>query len=175
MMIADSSNIPTPPRRRVPWRVIAVTVTCAVLVFGAMFVQALNRAWREMLRLDCQHNLSELGVPCREFAEKHNGQFPSKWTELNFVGEDFNWAKVLCCPQTHHETGDWKSVDLWADYRLLPGRSTHDPPNTILAIEPLGNHASTGANVLFVDGSTEWWPLARLLPPKQQAPANNSK
>jgi prepilin-type processing-associated H-X9-DG protein len=112
--------------------------------------------------------LSELGVRCREYAEKHNGHFPSAWDELDFVGDDANWAKVLCCPQTHHEIGAWSAVNLKAEYRLLPGRSTNDPPDTILALEPLENHASMGANVLFVDGRTEWWPRSRLLEPRTQ-------
>ena len=158
--MADTSTSPTASRRRVLAAVILATIVVAI---GIMLLQALNRAWAKMLRLDCEHNLSEIGVICREYAGKHNGHFPSAWVELNFTGDDTNWAKALRCPQTDHEIGAWATVDLWADYRLLPGRSTNDPPDTILAVEPLGNHASTGANVLSVDGSTEWWPLSRLL------------
>jgi prepilin-type processing-associated H-X9-DG protein len=163
--MATSTN-PTASRRRPSGRVILGTIASIILVFGAMLLQSVNKAWAKMVRLDCEHNLSQLGVRCREYAVKHNGHFPSAWVELDFVGDDANWAKVLRCPQTHHETGAWSTVDLWSDYRLLPGRSTNDPPDTILAVEPLGNHASTGANVLFVDGRTEWWPQSRLLEPR---------
>jgi prepilin-type processing-associated H-X9-DG protein len=58
---------------------------------------------------------------------------------------------------------------LWADYRLLPGRTTNDPPDRVLAVEPLANHGSSGANVLFVDGSCEWWPVSRFLGPAKRA------
>jgi prepilin-type processing-associated H-X9-DG protein len=141
-----------------------LVVLAVIIVVGAIrLVSDFDLAWEKMVRLDCQGNLRELGIPCFEYAAKHDGHFPSTWSELNFVGADANWSKLLRCPSTHHETGTLAKVDLWADYRLLPGRSTNDVPNTILALEPLANHKSIGANVLFVDGSTAWWPAARLL------------
>lgn len=126
-------------------------------------VSRFNAGWEGMVRLDCQNNLTELIVPLREYAAVHNGHFPSTWVELNFAGDEANWAKLLRCPDAGHEVGTWAQVDLWADYRLLPGRSTNDSPDRILALEPLGNHRAAGANVLFVDGRTQWLPAARLL------------
>ncbi len=90
------------------------------------------------------------------------------------MGDYSNWAKLLRCPSTRHDIGIWPQVDLWADYRLLPGRSTNDPSDLILVIEPLGNHGSAGANVLFVDGSTQWWPASRVLRASVEAVTNNA-
>ncbi len=147
------------------WVAIAGMIVIGVIL---MVVSAFKEAWGKMVRLDCQSNLRQIGMQCREYAAKHDGHFPSTWVELDFVGEDTNWAKLLRCPSTGHEVGIWTQVDLWSDYRLLPGRSTNDPTDRVLALEPLANHRSAGANVLLVDGSTQWWPAPRLLglPPK---------
>jgi len=126
-------------------------------------VWGFNMARERMVRLDCEHNLKELSVPLREYAAAHNGNFPSTWVELNFVGDEANWAKLLCCPAAGHGVGTWAQVDLWSDYRVLSGRNTNDSPDRILAVEPLSNHGAAGANVLFVDGRTQWWPVSRFL------------
>ena len=143
-------------RRRLP----AIAGILAVVV-AVMFITAYLKGWKKMVRLDCQSNLRQMGLLCREYAAEHVGHFPSTWGELNRGGDDTNWVRLLRCPSTHHEVGVLKEVDLSADYRLLPGRTTNDPPDTILAQEPLENHGSVGANVLFVDGGTQWWPASR--------------
>jgi len=145
-----------------PRKILAAIVGIIAIVVVVELVSGFREAWRKMVRLDCQTNLKLIGLRCREYAEAHNGHFPSTWFELNLVGEDVNWAKLLHCPSTGHEVGAWTQVDQWADYRLFPGRTTNNPPNTILALEPLANHNSAGANVLFVDGGTQWWPAARV-------------
>lgn len=153
---------PGPPTLKI-WSYFAI-IACFVAVWLVFeFTLSIRGAWGKMVRLDCQHNLRQIGLMACEYAGDHGGNMPSSWVELNFVGEYTNWARILRCPATRHEIGIWKQVDLWADYRLLPGRSTNDPPATILALEPLANHGSLGANVLFVDGSTAWWPASRVL------------
>jgi prepilin-type processing-associated H-X9-DG protein len=138
---------------------IAVVVLLGV-VLGAL---VMRQGFKGLARMDCGHSLVQIGVRCREYAAAHNGSFPSTWIQLNLVGEDANWAQLLRCPSTRHEVGEWAQVDFWADYRLIQGRTTNDPPGTVLAIEPLANHEGTGGNVLFVDGSGQWWPASRIL------------
>jgi len=151
------------PRRPSPWFILAAVAVVVAVIVVVMLVSATRAAWEKLVRLDCMNNLRQMGLSCREYAAEHGGHFPSKWSELNFVGDNTNWVKVLRCPDTGHELGAWSQVDHWSDYRLLPGRSTNDPPETILAIEPLANHKGEGANALFVDGSTAWWSAARVL------------
>ena len=172
MSEAHSTPEKSPPRpsRSSIWAAIACIIALGVVVVLVSGYEG----WGKMLRLDCQSNLRQISLRCREYAAAHDGHFPASWGELNFVWEDSNWAKLLRCPSTHHEIGVWTQVDLWADYRLLPGRSTNDPPDRILALEPLGNHGSAGANVLFVDGSTQWWALSRLLGPAVGVATNNA-
>lgn len=109
--------------------------------------------------------LRDIGVRCREFAIDHNGRFPTQWLELDWNQTNrfttSNWPQMWVCPTLGHKAGAWDRVDLWSDYRLIAGRTTNDAPDTILAIEPLANH-NDGAHVLFVDGSTAWWPASKL-------------
>ena len=150
---------------------VIVAVIFAVCVIVAVF--AYKAAWEKMLRLDCQSNLKQIGLLCREYAAEHDGRFPSTWVELNLVKDDANLVRLFRCPSTHHEIGIWTQVDLWSDYRLLPGRTTNNSPDRILALESLGNHGSIGANVLFVDGRTQWWPVSRLLGTASEIATNN--
>ena len=128
--MAETDVSPIASCRRPSGNVVLATIVGIILVGGGMVLQSYHKAWGRMLRLDCECNLRQLGSRCREYAIDHNGHFPSEWVELNFVGEDTNWAKTLRCPQTDHEIGGWTQVDLWADYRLLPGRTTNDPPDS---------------------------------------------
>jgi len=144
-------------------RILAVIAGIIGLVVVVVFILGYRAAWDNLAIVDCRHNLRQVSVPLREYAETNNGHFPSTWVELNFVGEYTNWAKALHCPRAGHNIGKWTQVDLWADYRLIPGRTTNNSADTILAIEPLSNHGATGANVLFVDGSTQWWSASRVL------------
>ena len=125
-------------------KVLAVIACFAFVIFAVMLMSSCRTAWERMLRLDCQSNLRQLGISCREFAATNNGRFPSTWVELNYVGENTNWAKLLHCPTAGHDIGKWTQVDLWTDYRLLP-----DEPRTILPIRflPLSRSAIMGWTV----------------------------
>jgi len=144
---------------------IAVGIT--VVAAPVLYVVAVMIAMKAHLKDDCRMlHLRNIGVRCREHAVKYNGQFPGKWSELEWddMGGITNstWGRQFVCPTVGHGAGDWKLVDFWSDYRLIPGRTTNDSPDTVLAIEPLSNH-ETGANVLFVDGSLAWWPAAKII------------
>lgn len=146
---------------------IFIAVGIIVVAAPVLYVVAVMIGLNAHLSDDCRMlNLRNIGVRCREFAEVHEGRFPTKWSELEWedMGGITNttWPRVFICPTVGHESGDWDQVDLWSDYRLIPGRTTNDSPDTVLAIEPLSNH-KTGANVLFVDGSSQWWPTAKVI------------
>ena len=154
----------TTPEGRPQWAKLIMAVVAGILVAVAVDIwSAYQAAWEKMLRLDCRHSLNLLGLLCREYAAVHEGRFPSTWVELESVEYGTNSIQLFRCPSAGHEIGAWAQVDSWSDYRLLPGRSTNDPPDRLLALEPPENHQGAGGNVLFVDGSTQWWPPARLL------------
>ena len=144
---------------------IFIAVGIIVVAAPILYVVAVMIGLKAHLKDDCRMLLARnLGVECRVYAAKHDGQFPTKWSDLEWDGMDgiTNMTWVYACPTVGHGVGDWRLVDLWSDYRLIPGCTTNDPPETILAIEPLSNH-ETGANVLFVDGSSQWWPKTKVL------------
>lgn len=134
-----------------------------LLVVGVLFVGSWNRGWRKMVAMDCAHQLSLIGAECRVYAERHAGHYPDKWADLGPNEDNGDWIKLFCCPSGGHEAGAWTNVDLWADYHLIPGRTTNDPVSQILAVENLVDHPGGGANVLHVDGTTRWVPVSLLL------------
>jgi len=133
-----------------------------LVVIGGLFALIISQQIKKLMKYECGLQFRHIGVGCRMYGEAHEGRLPSKWSDLDEVKDGPPWHKMLHCPMSGHEAGIESQVDLWADYRLIPGRTTNDPPNTVLAIELLSNHKS-GANVLFVDGSSTWWPAAKIL------------
>lgn len=159
--ILDGMDDPKISRRR---KVITLWILVFIIgIFLGMVVKAFLRGWDKMVIMDCEHQLSEIGVECRIYARDHGGRFPSQWTDLTCVEGAENWRRMFRCPYSGHDAGGWTNVDLWADYHLLPGRTMNDPPNRILAVENLANHKGTGANVLYVDGSSGWLATSKLL------------
>jgi prepilin-type processing-associated H-X9-DG protein len=149
--------------------IVLITIAVLVVILPALYVAAAMLALKAHTKDDCGMQLRNIGMRCRMHAMEHNGQFPSKWSELEWDDmegiENTSWDRQFVCPTAGHGVSDWKQVDQWADYRLIPGRTTNDSPDAVLAIEPLDNH-KTGANVLFVDGSSAWWPAARVIEQK---------
>jgi prepilin-type processing-associated H-X9-DG protein len=141
--------------------VVGIAIATLPFVYFAMVTFAIQEHSVE----DCRSQLRNIGVRCREYARDHEGQFPDQWHQLDWDtsnGMDTTaWPHSFTCPTRGNPPGDWNRVDLWADYRLVAGLSTKDSTNTVLAIEPLSNHKD-GANVLFVDGRTAWWPASRV-------------
>ena len=145
---------------------IFIAVGIIVVAAPILYVAAVTLGLKAHLKEDCGMQLRNVGVRCREHAAQHGGQFPAKWSDLKWDDmdgiENTTWNRQFICPTVGHGVGNWTQIDLWSDYRLIPGRTTNDPPDTVLAIEPLSNH-ETGANVLFVDGSSAWWPTAKVI------------
>lgn len=156
------------PDSALSWKAkLLIAVGVSIVVLPILYVALVTMALRAHLKDDCRMMLGRnIGILSRQHAAKHNGQFPMKWSDLEWDDleeiTNASWGWQFICPSVGHGVGDWKQVDLWSDYRLIPGRTTNDAPDTILAIEPLSNH-ETGANVLFVDGSTTWWPAAKVI------------
>lgn len=154
---------------------IFIAIGITVVAAPVLYIAAVMIGLKAHLKDDCRMMLARnLGVECRVYAAKHDGQFPTKWSDLEWDEMDgiTNMTWVFACPTDGHGPGNAKQVDLWSDYRLIPGRTTNDSPDTVLAIEPLSNH-ETGANVLFVDGSSQWWPAKRVLGEKAMLQSTN--
>ncbi len=158
---------PTRPRRRTR-AIVWIIAPFMVLVLAALALPLRSKPAQHARQIACQKNLHQLGVGCRAYAAAHGGKSPSSWEQLNLSaitnrqdGDDL--VKLLHCPAARHEVGTSANLDLWADYRLLPDRSTNDSPRTVLVIEPLANHQPLGAFVLYVNGDMELWKTFRVL------------
>jgi len=140
---------------------ILLGLCLVLLVFVVVTVVAsFSRAWEKMVQLDCQTGLKHLGLLCYSYADHNGGSFPSRWSDLATV--EYATNAQYFCPSAGHTAGKWASIDLWADYRLVPNLRTSAPPDTVLAIEPLANHHGEGANVLFTDGNVQWWTASEI-------------
>ena len=150
-------SYPPPGHKRTGWYILGTLV-----FIGGLFALIISQQIKRLMKYECGLQLRHIGVGCRMYAQKNDGRMPSKWSDLSAVEDGPPWHKMLRCPRSGHEVGIEAQVDLWADYRLISGRTTNDSPYTILAIERLSNHKS-GANVLFVDGSSAWLTAAQVL------------
>lgn len=83
-----------------------------------------------------------------------NDTYPKYWSDLTVYA---NNPKLFFCKTRGGQIPEsCAGVDIWAHFVYLPGRTPHDPPETLLAYEPLSNHRGQGGNLLFVDGSVMW-------------------
>jgi prepilin-type processing-associated H-X9-DG protein len=149
------------------WAVkLFIALGIIVLAAPVVYVAAVTIGLKAHLKEDCGMQLRNIAERCREHAARHEGKFPAKWSDLEWgdMGgiENTTWNRQFVCPTVGHGVGNWQQIDLWSDYRLIAGRTTNDAPDTVLAIEPISNHKS-GVNVLFVDGSSTWLPISRVL------------
>ncbi|HOX05820.1 MAG TPA: hypothetical protein PK280_05420 [Planctomycetota bacterium] len=110
----------------------------------------------------CKNNLRLIGIACHLYAEDYDGHFPDNPRQLypSFVD---NIKRFSCPSQPSADKDSVKGVATESgSYRLIPGLHDFDPGTFILAYDAsLDNHGGRGRNVLFVDGSVEFWGAAR--------------
>ena len=108
--MAENSTIPAgdsarPSTRRKVWKTIAIIASIVIVWLALELVLGFKAALRKAWRMECQYNLRQIGLDCREYAAGHAGHFPSTWVELSFVGDDTNGARLFHCISTDHEVG----------------------------------------------------------------------
>ena len=111
-------------------------------------------------RAACIGNLYQLGLLLKLYARDHGGSYPSEWMSIADTMDESD-LRLFLPSQNHSSLGERTTIDSWAHYKLIPGRSVSDPPDTILAV---GACKKGGGCVLFVDGRTEWQDPARFRP-----------
>jgi prepilin-type processing-associated H-X9-DG protein len=96
--------------------------------------------------LMCQSNLGHIGRACMTYAEGHGGQMPTSLELLTEGGRQaYLQPKQLICPLCGRA------------YDYIPGHTLSDPPDSVVAYEPLSNHEGRGGNILRLDGSVKWF------------------
>jgi hypothetical protein len=100
------------------------------------------------------------------YAHEHNRQFPP---DVDRVRPELKDPKVpFACPVSTRPAGE-------SHYVYMPGLSLDADPASVLAYEPIGVHAPSGSNVLFVDARVEWVSAEQLRELVQQTLARLSE
>lgn len=139
---------------KVGMRILIAAVVVAVLV-ALGFHYFILPAKRFARWTYCKSCLSTLGGSCRQYGREHNGNCPTSWCDIaeSLTQVDPLGLRLFRCTYNSEAPGSLTNVDEWADFILVPGVTLQDPPDTILAYEPAGNHRREGASVLFVNGA----------------------
>ena len=140
---------------------ISTLMVLVAFVSIPILLPSLARAREISKRAVCNANLKAIGTAMAMYANENMEAFPPNLDTL--VADGSISQGMLTCP----------SADS-ANYVYVPGRTTNDPPDTVLMYEPLSNHHDEGANVLFVDLHVEFIKtpeLDEILAPYRNAPA----
>ena len=89
------------------------------------------------------------------YAMDHAEAFPSSFVALtNYM----NNPKLYICPHSGKKVGQIETADQWADYILVTNLKEGSSSGLVHAYCKPGNHLDNkGINVLFVDGSVQWF------------------
>ncbi len=134
-----------------------VVLACIVGVFSLWVINglmtgAVATVGARAHRAKCAANLSAIGRVCLLYCMDHTNDWP---TSLQDITEYCDNPKVFVCPATGNKPGALSNVPDWTDYTLLPMVNTI--PASVLAYCPPENHEGKGGNVVFADGSIEWF------------------
>lgn len=129
----------------------AVALLTAVLITRSIVERKKERA----RRTHCASCLRQLAKGCIMYSMDYGGPFPTNWSSV--AQKYIHAGKLFNCksdPASYHDSIE--GVDDWSDFVLVRGIMTDDPPDTILAYEPLSNHRGVGANVVTKDVEARW-------------------
>jgi prepilin-type processing-associated H-X9-DG protein len=138
----------------------------------SILLPSLNRARETANRVKCANNMRSLILAMYVYADGHDGNFPDDLGSLITAGTDAGdgplSAASFVCPsadvavpaglsaKTPEELLAWVNQHSCYTYRGKGHKTNEQDPNTIILVEPVGNHNGDGANVGLLDGHVEW-------------------
>jgi prepilin-type processing-associated H-X9-DG protein len=145
------------------WVVPAILVLL-VLLLGAILVPSLNSRSEHSPRVTCANHLRQIGLACLMYANGHSDQYPDSLATV-LRDEDIT-ADVFVCPSSNDAPANGPTTqaivaNLTAGRHLSyiyvgRGLTSAASADTVLAYEPLTNHAGQGMEVLYADGHVEF-------------------
>ena len=158
-------------RSRKKW-VFLVVGSALVLALGIGLrgcLHCLHDARASARRTTCVHNLKVLSISMKLYADEHEGQFPDKFSAL--YPEYITDLRMLICPELSakykRERGiphpfspepTPEEIDSLSSYVLVPGLTTSDDKDTVIAYERGDNHSGMGRSLLYLDTRGAWEP-----------------
>jgi prepilin-type processing-associated H-X9-DG protein len=124
-----------------------------IIVFALIyFLQPLAlEIGEEAHEIICANNMRETGKALYIYAKEHNGDFPPSLKVL-YEEEYLADKRIMDCPAAKEEIGTPDNPD----YSYVSGLSVRDPSGAVLVQDKGGNHATSGMNVLYLDGRVKW-------------------
>jgi predicted Zn finger-like uncharacterized protein/prepilin-type processing-associated H-X9-DG protein len=133
------------------------------LIFAVM-APSLGGARQAANQVKCASNLRQIGIAILLYANDNQGHYPDSLDQL-LLTQDIT-APVFVCPSSKDSTATGATTQAIATNLNTGGHLSYvyvgkgltnsAGPTTIVAYEPLSNHANTGSNVLYGDGSVRF-------------------
>jgi prepilin-type processing-associated H-X9-DG protein len=162
----DAATIKAPRKR-----ILKIFIWSAVIVIGlpllllGILAPSLCRSSETANRVKCASNERQIGQALALFAAASNGRLPDT-LEQALIAQDIT-PELFCCPSSNDEKAPGATPREQAANLSKPGHNSYTylgkglttsaPAQTPVLYETLSNHDDDGANVLFVDGSVEWF------------------
>jgi len=128
-----------------------------IVIFLAMFAALtpfVRLAKKRVNRIACVNNLRKLSLALHSYAADNRRAFPASLGALypKYIADE----KAFDCPATRMVGTKDNS-----NYDYTHGLTESSPAKEVIVKDHDSNHKRAGGNVLRVDGSTEWIPVAR--------------
>jgi len=151
-------------------KVLLGAIIVALLIAGMLGAQhhlrAVHRSTRQTM---CVHNLKFLSASLKAYADDHGGRFPDRLAELwpeyivNLQDLICPEVQVICrrkygVPHPYPEDPNPDTIERLSSYIYVPGYTTEDPADTVVAYEKEDNHFGRGRSLLYLDGRGAWEP-----------------
>jgi prepilin-type processing-associated H-X9-DG protein len=165
--------------RRIQFKILFICIGGGFLLLAALVIMwyaaEVSNGRIIVNRITCASNLRQIGQAVFQYANVHGGELPDSFQTLSLNSS--LPPKTFVCPSSRDKAASGITAEEVALNLTLPGHLSYIylgggltnqmvTPETILAYEPVGNHAGEtrfdGCNVLFGDGHSEWLPASAI-------------